>query len=187
MRFITMASFLALTVVASFSAIAGNGLPASVNDAKAQNSASFAAAQSIAADLVTRDEERRAQIDLAVAPIRSAGTLKVYTSGQLGKTPLDSIPGPDRTAFIKSLKFNDRGITEFNYEALSSLTSTQAYQVLALFGQQRFTSALPNVHAITPEDSLIMVHPMLLPLLDYRCEDRGTCSKWPGKACTDNC
>ena len=189
MRFMATSSLFAFVIAISTSAIAGGGSPESITGAAARHSFIIATSQTIATDLVTRDTERRSQIDLAVAPIRSAIDLRIYDTEQLGKTPLDAIPSSNRSAFIRSLKFNERGITEFNYKALSGLTPIQAYQVLALFGQQRITKELNNLHSMTPDDNLIMMQPTLLPVgVGFRCGPLpGTCTKAPGFVCTENC
>lgn len=139
-------------------------------------------------DFALAAERHQSDVDLVTAPIRSEAQLSRFVSGDLSSTPLGALPPADREAFIRSLKFNDKGLTEFRFDVLSTLTPTQAHALLALFGQQRFTPTLSNLRVTSEEDKVLMATPMLEPpLTGYRCEERGTCVENASRACTSNC
>jgi hypothetical protein len=146
-------------------------------------------ATNLSADIIMQNEASQTQIDKAVAPIKSARDLQFHIlNSPMGSSPLDSLSPRSKQIFLSSLTFNEKGLTGFQYDVLETLTPTQIYKILSLFGEQRFTSQMKGVRSITAADSLIMsVTPMLAPLMGYRCEARGTCSEMMSKACTDNC
>jgi hypothetical protein len=93
----------------------------------------------------------------------------------------------NRRLFLDSLRFNEKGVTTLRYDVLESLTPTEVYQILSLFGMQGLTPQL-NLRGSSPLDKKVMsITPSLLPLKDYYCEGKGTCRQGSNVACGDAC
>jgi hypothetical protein len=185
--------------VATFGAAAGDG-GNSVHEGNCQNItvtkvASHDQAVQMASDILIKDAARRHAIAQATAPIRSRGDLDQYLfTHKTIASPLDAFSPSLRQMFLSSLTFNEKGITGFRYDVLESLTPTEIYKILSLFGAQGFTPQLTNVRIVTPTDNLIMSPPSggvigigFDFLKDYRCQSRGTCHVDNMAACTSNC
>lgn len=161
----------------------------------ATKTASHDQAVQMASDILVKDAARQHAIDQAVAPIRSRGDLDQYLAAhKMTASPLDAFPPGLRQMFLSSLTFNEKGITGFRYDVLESLTPTEIYKVLSLFGAQGFTPQVTNVRIVTPADSIIMSPPTggvigigFDFLKDYRCQSKGTCHVDNMAACTSNC
>lgn len=53
-------------------------------------------------------------------------------------------------AFVKSLTFNERGLTGLNHRILEAeLTPTEIYRTISMFGMPRLTYLIPGAHAAT--------------------------------------
>ena len=174
-----------------------------------QDGASY---QEIAA-LLAQDSQDRNQIDNAAAPIRSSADLNAYLqTTPVARTPLGPLSPDARRRFIRSLTFNDNGLTGFDYRPLSrELSASEIYRVLSLFGMQHDTALIPNVQVLTPLDSAIMGHvsPQFCPPVEpdasgsapaapqsfcppsdhmgYECLKPGDCWTKSGHICTSNC
>jgi hypothetical protein len=149
-----------------------------------------------AAELSSRLQMRQSRIDAAIAPIKSKQDLQVYlATAKPGTSPLDALSFAAKQRFLASLRFNEKGITSFEYADLQNeLTPIQVYKVLALFGAQRDT-AIVNAPPMTKTDWVVMGGPGggtvgLPPPGDhdgYQCESRGTCRESPSAICTSTC
>lgn len=189
-RTIIMLSVMALTF--SISAHAGQGVSGNLSqqvDVKSQKNLD---ADKLTLDIIERDQSRQSMIDLAAAPIKSEADLERYTNlVPISISPLRYLSQQNRTLFMESLKFNDRGITGFRYDVLESLSPTQAYEILALFGVQSATNTVVGLVSSTPADSLIM-QPGLscsayAACINTECVGPGACGPAYGMACTKNC
>lgn len=151
------------------------------------------------------------------APLKSRAALHDHLSQDLHESPLRYLSAAALRRFVGNITFNEKGVTGFSYEDLErELTVTQAYQVLALFGQQQFVSYLKGARVETGLDAALLrgdvpgvgiqcaVHPVIRSLggamteqletiqcdgflEGYRCYDAGTCSEAVRMACTSNC
>lgn len=94
-------------------------------------------------------------LDFLAAPIKSQGDLeKILASGI--STPLELLPAKQKAAFVSSLSFNEKGVTGFRYDVLeANLTVTQAYSLLALFGEQKTLRILKGLKVSTDLDRQI--------------------------------
>ena len=91
---------------------------------------------------------------------------------------------------MQSLIFGQNGLASFDFRDIrNELTATQAYRLLALFGVQRSTPAIPGLKVKTRADELIL---LLKPdaqslratdYQDYKCESRATCAPAIGLIC----
>jgi hypothetical protein len=137
-----------------------------------------------------QQETTREAIELAMAPIKSRADLQQYLAEKhIKPSPLDTLSPAAKQRFISSLKFNEHGITTFDYRDLEAgLTSTQIYRVLALFGVQHDSSLLRHAKIQTPTDRNVMSFgPIFQDHQDYECSKRATCSESIGDICTSNC
>ena len=130
-------------------------------------------------------------LDNALAPIRSKVDLDRYlASRQISATPLAALSSGSRQRFLQSLIFGQNGLASFDDRDIrNELTATQAYRLLALFGVQRSTPAIPGLKVKTRADELIL---LLKPdaqslratdYQDYKCESRATCAPAIGLIC----
>ncbi|HUA78742.1 MAG TPA: hypothetical protein VL997_00100 [Dyella sp.] len=137
--------------------------------------------------LVALYQKQQAAIDLFHAPIKSDRDLAQFQMQHQADSPLRALSPLNQALFLNSLKYNEKGITTIRYDVLESLTPTQAYQILSLFGMQSLTPSL-KLKSVSPLDEQIMsITPSLLPLKDYYCEGKGTCRQGANQACSDGC
>jgi hypothetical protein len=142
----------------------------------------------------TLEEER---IQLATAPIKTYEDLTAYlaTHGNAAQgsaqDPLSYLPVDQRAQFVAGLRFGRTGLGSFNYSIIeSSLTATQAYQLLSLFGVQRVTHKLQGLRRSTALDNKIMTKSVMTSTsseLDYECVQRATCGQKLTFMCMDGC
>lgn len=140
-------------------------------------------------DVVAREAVRTSNIAHQLAPLKSAADVQQYTHATpRNLSPLSALSSSDKDRFIQSLRFNDKGLTQFDYTALTQLTPTQIYKILSLFGMQS-SAGLINARPITKTDKDISNNTLMADdfLMDYRCSDRATCSSAVRSACTKNC
>lgn len=129
----------------------------------------------------------QALLEIAAAPIRSPEQLRSHLVRHPGDSPLMVMSPLNRELFLNSLRFNDKGLTTLRYDVLESLTPTEAYQVLGLFGMQGLTPQL-NLRGNTKLDKKVMsITPSLMPMKDYYCEGKGTCRGGANVACSGAC
>ncbi len=133
------------------------------------------------------------------APIQDNNQLRQYlaTHGRADDghslDPLSYLSRESRSAFILSLTFGSSGgLASFNYGLLEEeLTATQAYQILALFGEQRLAATLSRLRVETTLDRDIMNSVELRhhgDYHDYWCSSPATCSQRLQSICIhDNC
>lgn len=128
-------------------------------------------------------------VDLSTALIRSRLELNSFTASGFQASPLNNLSPSDRSLFINSLTFNEKGLTGFRFDVLSSLNPAAAYRLLSLFGAQKYTSQLdfPRQER-TPLDEAIMSQQKTREIVrGHRCEGQGTCRQDNSAVCTDNC
>ncbi|MGV8931574.1 MAG: hypothetical protein ACOH1R_05620 [Luteimonas sp.] len=203
MKISLKAMFLLLSITLISAATHASGAGQNSNQVRASD-------QEIAA-LLAQDSHERNEIDNTMAPIRSSAELNTYLQATpVARTPLGRLSSDARRQFVRSLTFNETGLTGFNYRALSGeLSASEIYRVLSLFGMQHDTALIPNVRVVTPLDNAIMrqVSPQLCPPvepqshhrplkpqatcatdhMDYQCLSRATCSHANSYICTSNC
>ena len=137
-------------------------------------------------DLVARESVRASDLALERAPLKSASDVYQYMQAMpKNLSPLSALSGADRDKFIQSLRFNEKGLTQFDYTTLKGLSAAEVYKVLALFGLQ--TSAdligVDKKSGGNPRPQMIMADF----LLDHYCQSRATCRESSAHACTSNC
>jgi len=118
------------------------------------------ATNSASPDVTPKSSHNQHTIDLATAPIRSKDDLDAY----LQRTPISESPflylSPlDRRIFLDEVTFNETGLTQFPPDAFETLTASQAYQLLALFGWQLVVPSLPGLRVQSSLDRAIMGTP----------------------------
>ncbi|MDT9000812.1 hypothetical protein RQP53_16160 [Paucibacter sp. APW11] len=153
------------------------------------------------------DQRTLDQIELQrqLAPIKSAQDLTEYLNRKLPDSPLNKLSPAARKRFIESLRFNEKGLTTFQYTDLESeLSVSEIYQVLSLFGVQHYAAGIRGARISSPTDRLIsnanFCAPYLAPALsqatparglcdhdNYQCIGRATCESSGGRICTSNC
>ncbi len=134
------------------------------------------------------------------APIRTRHELNEHLRIQSNTSPLSALSSRARESFLKKITFRDEDgvITSYSYEELEwELTATEAYKILALFGQQHIASLLTRLRVETLLDNEIIsgnfpgavseYAPLGQPHRDYRCESRATCSYSPNRICLPSC
>ena len=137
------------------------------------------------------EQARLREIDVAMAPIKSAGDLSDYLHTAGPESPLMALTPGSRERFVASLQFNENGLVSYRYEELGrELTASQAYRVLALFGAQR-TTYLLRARVESPAD-VAASDPPRIPLMmtdhmDYRCLSPHNCFKTPLFICLTGC
>jgi hypothetical protein len=147
--------------------------------------------------IVLADHAQQIRVALEMAPIKSNRQLHQYINTTPSEiSAFNGISQQQQTTFIRSLKFNENGLTEFDPTPLKGMTPTQVYKILALFGMQSGTS---SINAIAQNDLDRSVNESLLAggseagiylkafLEGYRCEGRATCGESQRSACTSNC
>ena len=134
-------------------------------------------------DLVARESARASNLALQLAPLKSASDVYQYTQAMpKNLSPLSALGNSERDRFIQSLRFNEKGLTQFDYSALLGLSAQQVYKILALFGMQSSAELIKSDGKSAPQT-------MMAPdfLLDHYCESKGTCREDNSRACTSNC
>lgn len=93
---------------------------------------------------------RQAQIDAAVAPIRSRADLARHLQTRRD-SPLQRMAPMDRARFIEGLVFTEKGLASYSFLPMEGrLSVTETFRILALFGAQGSigsVSTLPPVNA----------------------------------------
>ncbi|HEL5055804.1 hypothetical protein [Stenotrophomonas maltophilia] len=147
--------------------------------------------------VIMADEQVRAtQVAMQLATIKSELQLQNYLMTSPKEISAFSEMQPtELRRFVSSLTFNEKGLTGFDPTPLRTLTPTQVYRILALFGMQSGTSKIGAVPS-SKVDEAINVAPLGIgggqfPVIDflegYRCEGQHTCRESPRAACTSNC
>lgn len=145
--------------------------------------------------------EKSLQQSLAflAAPIKSQADLKDYLRANKGEwTPLDMLSRDAKSAFLASLRFNDKGLTTFRMDVLEhELSVSEVYQLLAMFGAQRTVGMMRGAKIENDFDREIFQN------LErdhaakagcgggdhkfYECIRRATCSKNSSNICLASC
>lgn len=137
-------------------------------------------------ELVARDSARASSLALERAPLKSATDVYQYSQAMpKNLSPLSALSDSERDRFIQSLRFNEKGLTQFDYSILKGLPTAKVYKILALFGMQSGTELI----SATPKSNGDTAPQMIMAdfLLDHYCESKGTCREDNSRACTSNC
>ncbi len=148
------------------------------------------------------------------APIKSAADLTTHVSNMPAEdSPLALLSEQQRSRFLASITFNQKGISGYSYNEIRHLTASQAHEILALFGAQRTTSLIADLQVTSTLDFSIMDGAFFvtgkkfgtamkqkkswLKLDDdpeggtdyegYSCESRANCKRTPGYICMGSC
>jgi hypothetical protein len=110
-------------------------------------------------------------------------------SPQAADSPLMAMSVAGRERFLKSLRFNEKGITSYQYADLQSeLSPTQIYRLLKLFGSERDASFFTDAQIRNDDDVIIMSLPRSpIDYQNYECSKRATCTWSNFSICTGNC
>jgi hypothetical protein len=141
------------------------------------------------ADFLIEEKIIATQTAMRLAPLKTAKDVRMHvasTAPQL--SPLQALAPAERPRFIKSLKFNDKGLVEFDYTTLAGLNSDDIYRVLALFGLQSGAaqlSAQDPGYSTQSDGGYDQIGDGFAK--DYRCVSRATCQTAWSYACTSNC
>ncbi len=141
------------------------------------------------ADALILEGERSSQLARELAPLKSARDVYIYNNATPKHlSPLSALQRTERDRFVQSLRFNDKGLTQFDYTLLQSLSPTEIYKVLALFGMQSGSGRIKAAPRTELDKDAAAPSLMMADFLtDYRCESRATCSFSVRMACTSNC
>lgn len=181
--------------------ITGLTLPLAGLAGSTQNDSQNMTGDRATAIYVQQNEARRAKIEATLAPIKSQMELQAYlATSKLGLSPLDALSLAAKQRFLASLRFNENGLTTFEYVDLENeLTPTQIYRILSLFGAQRDTSLMKSARIQTDTDRLIMspnvigspngivYYPPSEDHMDYECQGQHTCHRSAGDICMTGC
>lgn len=134
-------------------------------------------------------------LDSSVAQLRSSAEVYRHLASRDTTSPLRLLSKPALARFVDSLVFSERGLASFRTDDLAAeLTVSQAYQVLALFGQQTSILSVADAKIRTNADIIILDEANWCHnchgeefLEGYYCEGPGTCRKSSRHACTGNC
>ncbi len=103
-------------------------------------------------DLVDEAESATALQVGEVAPIKTVAALHRYLENT-ASSPLDRLAPDARQRFLRSLSFSKDGVSGFQYSELSSLSASEVYQVLSLFGLERTAARIKPAPGVTPSPS----------------------------------
>lgn len=153
-------------------------------------SATVSAGERDVIDLVARDAVRASNVAHQLAPLKSASDVYQYSRATpKNLSPLSALSDSERERFIQSLRFNEKGLTQFDYTALEQLSSAQVYKILSLFGMQSSAGLIRAGSNAKIDKDVSEPNTMRATdfLMDYRCAERATCSTSYHNACTSNC
>lgn len=136
-------------------------------------------------------------LDFLVAPIKSVADLQRHARfAKAIHSPLMHLPALARKRFLDSVTFNDTGVTGYRLDVLQdALTVSQAYQVLALFGEQRDVRYLDKAAIESDLDREVLRSFAAATAkaqcdddkVSYKCVSRATCQSATGFICKSNC
>lgn len=102
------------------------------------------------------------EIDLAIAPIKSLADLEHHLTTAID-SPLAKLTPDARKEFIESLVFTSKGLGSYSWRPLAAtLSVTDTWRVLSLFGLQSTTSDVPGPAATSDvEHHMLEAAPMI--------------------------
>ena len=115
------------------------------------------------------------------ALIKSQKDLEFYLTIKDKAFPLNLLNEKDKVTFVESLKFNDAGLTSYNYTILENLKEDDVFKILALFGFENNTTIIKKPN----ENRCLMMK--CNDYVNYKCVGRGSCQQSTGYICTSNC
>lgn len=128
-----------------------------------------------------------------IASIKSEADLKEHLDVlELTSSPLKALSYDGRQRFIQSLKFNETGLTGFNYADIQKeLNTVQAYKILALFGKQHVTGMVRGEKRSKKDDALLGPmsedSDMYPDYMSRECIKRATCRYSSADICMSGC
>lgn len=155
-------------------------------------------------NLIWQNARQLIEIENDSAPIKSQADLAAYLrTTPANQNPINLLSHGAQDRFVKSLAFNEAGLTSFDYGDLrAELSASQIYRLLSLFGMQHTVNAMTGIRVESPEDKLIKdtimtpqdctsyPSPEQCPGGDhegYYCQSAGTCTVRANSICTHNC
>lgn len=152
----------------------------------------------------TRLNDQRLQLEKRTASITDQRSFDAYakTFGDSDTFPLYKLTPASRARFTASLRFNDLGLTTFDYSDLArELGAADLHRVLKPFGFEHLVTVMPDVRVNSEEDQAV------LQILDtarslrcgvgehcneadypgYKCISHATCEESTAHICTSNC
>lgn len=160
-----------------------------LNSSKPESGQAESHSMDLAVAYIAQDEEKQSAIARSLAPLKSARDVYNYTASTTKElSPLERFSPRAKQQFLRSLRFNDNGLTTFDYTVLESLSPSEIYKVISLFGLQSGAHRI-NTNGNSEVDSLLNTPSLRADdfLEGYRCEGRGTCGTSQRNACTSNC
>lgn len=130
------------------------------------------------------------------APVHSATQLAAFLAkARISESPINALSPAARARFLNSLRFNETGMTSFYYADIESeLSSSQAYDLLSMFGLQSTLSIMSKLRADTPEDRQVRsafgsqtTFKIMADHENYWCSGRAICSRDVGSICMSGC
>lgn len=151
-----------------------------------------------------RLEARRLALDKRTALITDRRGFEVYARTTAGTDtfPLHKLGPASRIRFVESLRFNERGLTTFDYaDLVRELGAADLHRVLKPFGFQHLVAILPDVRVNSDEDSQVLQalkevrelrcgmgeHCNETDYPGYKCISHATCEDSTQHICTSNC
>ncbi|MCF6288578.1 MAG: hypothetical protein L3J53_05000 [Proteobacteria bacterium] len=110
------------------------------------------------------------------ALIKSQTDLDFYSGLQDKSFPLNILDNDSKITFVESLRFNEKGITTFDYTVFNNLSTDDTYKVLSLFGVEHTSKIIHNSKLLREADHI-----------GYECIRRATCKKSTGFICMSAC
>jgi len=130
------------------------------------------------------------------APIHTQEQLDIELMRDSAHSPLNALSPTARDRFIRSLRFNEAGLTTFNVDPiLEELNASDARTLLSLFGVERVLPHLVGLRVESDADERVMealVRPIPgSPVLEdhpgYSCVGRANCMESRSFICMSGC
>lgn len=118
----------------------------------------------------------------SVTQIQSARDLETHLQ-TTPDSPLNRMSPDARQRFVDSLVFTDRGLASYRYVELQSLSTTDVFEILNLFGVERTAPTISKETAPSNFSEIIGDGDRE----GYWCSSHATCSVASGSICTSNC
>lgn len=140
---------------------------------------------------LTRAQQK---IDLVGAVVRSPEQLDAYLASGTD-TALHTLGTEKMRTFLDSLTFSGTGLGSFSSIELEGLPTSDVYRILAVFGLQSSTGAIPGRRQVNDDDRLINAYvARFSPRIkkNHSCimspgQLHGRCVKDPGRNCSTAC
>ncbi len=130
------------------------------------------------------------------APIHTQEQLDAELMRGSAHSPLNALSPTARDRFIRSLRFNEAGLTTFNIDPIvEELNASDARTLLSLFGVERVLPHLAGLRVESDADERVMEalarpipgNPVLEDHPRYQCVGRANCMDSPSFICMSGC